>query len=302
MKPRTITGSYSSALSLTDDVAVSSYIISVPSDADLANPFSQLEDVLADIPLFSVGFVAFGVFTFFFVMRRINRCVTCTQTKSNLNLNIRDSITLYIHMAILLAFLASVFDLSQIIRRGSYNTTHNLHVSDVEVLIILRELCFALSFGLRFFFFWAYVAEPPRGELPLLPVPDDRRPNFISLDSESVLHSASWAKWSFVGFFLKWTLFLMTLAVPVLQGIWRLVNEFDKFGPVYYVEGAIEIVLAAIFILKLFANTFMSPLVPRWKTLRDYIPPFIALLIGMGVGIGNILCCEYTTHVLHCTY
>ena len=152
MEPRTITGSYSSALSLTDDVAVSSYIISVPSDADLANPFSQLEDVLADIPLFSVGFVAFGVFTFFLVMRRINRCVTCILAKPNLNLNIRDSITLYIHMAILLAFIDSVFDLSQIIRRGSYNTTHNLHVSDVEVLIILRELCFALSFGLRFFF------------------------------------------------------------------------------------------------------------------------------------------------------
>lgn len=207
--------------------------------------------------------------------------------------NQRFRITLYIHLAILLAFLASVFDLSQIIRRGSYNTSHNLQISSVQVLIVLRELNFALSFGLRFFFFWAYVAEPPRGELPLIPVPDDRRPNFISLDSESILHSASWIKWSFVGFFLKWTLLLMTLSVPVLQGLWRLVNAFDKFGPIYYVEGGIEIVLSAIFIMKLFANTFMSPLVPRWKTLRDYIPPIMALLIGMGVGIGNILCCEY---------
>lgn len=76
VKPRGVFATYST-LSLTDDVAVSrsSLPMSVPHSADPADPSFQLEDVLADIPLFSVGFVAFGVFTFFFVMRRINRCV-----------------------------------------------------------------------------------------------------------------------------------------------------------------------------------------------------------------------------------
>ena len=171
--------------------------------------------------------------------------------------------------------------------------SHNLGASSVRVLLILRELGFALSFGFRFFFFWVFVSEPPRGELPFLPLPDDRRANFISLDSESNLHSGSWKRWSYLGFVLKWGLLLMTIAVPVLQGLWRLVDSLNKFGPVYYTEGGIEIVLSAVFILKLLANTFMSPLTPRWKTLRDYLPPILALGIGMGVGIGNILCRTY---------
>ena len=101
---------------------------------------------------------------------------------------------------------------------------------------------------------------------------------------------------SLLGIILKWTLLLLTLAVAVLQILWRLVDAFRMFGPVYFVESGIEIGLSAAFILKLIFNSLISPLNPRWHTLRDYSPVILAILIGMGVAIGNILCCEYACH------
>lgn len=182
--------------------------------------------------------------------------------------------------------------MSQILHRGYWNTTYDLDVSSVEVLIILREISHAISFVMRYFFFWAFVQEPPRGELPFVPMQNDRRPNFISLSSESVVHSGDWARLKLLGIFLKWALLLLAVAVLVLQILWRLVNAFKNYGPIYITEAGIEIGLSAAFMLKLVVNTFLSPLAPRWHTLRDYSPVILALLIGMSVAIGNLWCCE----------
>lgn len=192
----------------------------------------------------------------------------------------------------LLGFVAAIFDLSQIIRRGYRDTTYDLNISSVQILIILREVGHAFSFAFRFLFFWAFVSEPPRGELPFLPMQDDRRPNFISLGSEEIIHSGDWARWKSMGLIFKWVLLLLTLSIPVLQILWRLVNMFNMFGPIYVVESSIEIGLSAVFIMKLVINTFMSPLSPRLYTLRDYSPVILAISIGMGLAIGNLLCCK----------
>ncbi|KAL5495471.1 hypothetical protein ACEPAI_934 [Sanghuangporus weigelae] len=207
-------------------------------------------------------------------------------------------VTTYIHVSIFLAFVAGIFDLSQIFRRGYRNMTYDLEISSVEVLIILREITHALSFGMRYLFFWAFVAEPPRGELPFVPMQDDRRPNFISLSSDSVLHSGDWARLKLIGIFLKWALLLLVVAVLTLQILWRLVNAFQDFGPVYVTDAGIEIGLSVAFILKLVINAFISPLAPRWHTLRDYSPVILALLFGMGVAIGNLLCFKFTESTL----
>jgi hypothetical protein len=69
-------GSYTfpSSLSLSGDIAVSvQLLLEFYWILDLED--SQIEDLLADIPIFSVGLLSFGVFTFFFVMKRINMCV-----------------------------------------------------------------------------------------------------------------------------------------------------------------------------------------------------------------------------------
>ena len=67
--------SFPKALTLSDDATVST-LSSISVYRFLKLRLSQLELVLADIPFFSVGLLGFGVFTFFFVMRRISRCVT----------------------------------------------------------------------------------------------------------------------------------------------------------------------------------------------------------------------------------
>lgn len=202
-------------------------------------------------------------------------------------------VTTYIHLSVLLAFLAAIFDLSQIVRRGYWDTMYDLNISSVQVLMILRELGHALSFGFRYLSFWFFVAEPPRGELPFVPMQDDRRPNFISLSSEEVIHSGDWTRLKLMGIILKWTLLLLTLSVTVLQILWRLVDAFRIFGPIYVTEAGIEIGLSVAFISKLAFNSFISPLTPRWHTLRDYSAVISAISIGMGVAIGNLLCCEY---------
>lgn len=158
-----------------------------------------------------------------------------------------------------------------------------------------REVFFALSIALRYLSFWIFIAEPPRGELPLLPLPDDRRPNFISLDSDTELHSGSWRRYSYLGLMIKWKLFATIVAVLVLQLLWRLITKFRSFGPIYFVEEGLQIAMSAFFILKLITNALLSPLTPRWKTLRDYVPMTTAILLGMGVAIGNIVCCKCIT-------
>lgn len=155
-----------------------------------------------------------------------------------------------------MAFAAAIFDLSQIVKRGYWSVTNDLDVSSVQILIVLRELSHAMSFGLRFLFFWAFVAEPPRGELPFVPMTakDERRPNFISLDSDEIIHSGNWVRWRLVGILVKWALLALVISVLVLQILWRLVNALDNLGPIYFTDAGIQIGLSAAFILKLFNN------------------------------------------------
>lgn len=190
-----------------------------------------------------------------------------------------------------MAFLGSIFDLSNIIQQGTINMARFQAQNHLNALTVIRELTFSGSIGLRYFFYWVFVAEPPRGELPPLPIPDDRRPNFITLDSGTILHSANWSRWSLPGLLLKWSLLFMTIGITVLQAVWRIAPDLRRFGTVYNVEGTLEIVVSSLYILKLFANAYLSPLTPRWKTMRDYSPIMLALAISMGLGIGNILCC-----------
>lgn len=153
-----------------------------------------------------------------------------------------------------MAFSAALFDLAQVFKRGYYDTLLNLNVSSVQILIVLRELSHSLSFGLRFLFFWAFVAEPPRGELPFVSVTDTRRPNFISLDSDEIIHSGSWVRWRLAGVLIKWLLLILVIAITTLQIIWRLVTALDDFGPVYFTDAGIQIGLSSVFILKLLYN------------------------------------------------
>lgn len=143
----------------------------------------------------------------------------------------------------------------------------------------------ALSFGFRYLFLWKFVAQRPPGEprSPLSP------PDSQGLVPEDNSHSASWERWGVLGFLLKWGLLAAVISIPVLQIIWRILTGF---GTVYTAESTIEIVVSALFIIKLLLNVFLSLITPWWQPLRSYLFPIVALLLSLGVGAGNLIFCE----------
>ncbi|KAH8988890.1 hypothetical protein EDB92DRAFT_1947797 [Lactarius akahatsu] len=62
-----------------------------------------------------------------------------------------------------------------------------------------------------------------------------------------------------------------------------------EFGPVYDIEGAVEITTSAIFIIKLLLNAFLVEASSRRQTLYQYSSVVSALLINMGIGVGNLI-------------
>ncbi|KAG9096128.1 hypothetical protein FRC06_008996 [Ceratobasidium sp. 370] len=231
------------------------------------------ESLIADVPFYSVGVLAIGVATFISVMNRMQRH------------------TFEVLLAAFLPFVAAIVDLGQLI---IINRTRNIFAAGVFPMRIARELGYAVSFGIRFYSFWRLVAMPPRGEIPVLPTPG--RTNNTSLAMDDDFHSGSWGRWGLTGVFVKYILLMGTIAIGVTQAIWRLgfTFGFTKFTTVYHADAITEIILSCCFLLKLGGNVYLSPLTPRWRTVRDYLPVVTAISIGLGIAVGNLLCMRFS--------
>ncbi|EEB88646.1 hypothetical protein MPER_13423, partial [Moniliophthora perniciosa FA553] len=94
---------------------------------------------------------------------------------------------------------------------------------------------------------------------------------------------------------LKWSLLIGSLAIPILRIIWRL--AFRKFATLYMVESTVEIIISALFILKIFLNVFLSSLTPWWRPFGPYAAPLLALAINLALGTGQLLLCCGTIHL-----
>ncbi|KAJ6575378.1 hypothetical protein B0H19DRAFT_1254936 [Mycena capillaripes] len=231
---------------------------------------TTLEYVLSDIPFFCVGLTALAVFAFFLVMRRINLP------------------TIYLYTSSLLAFVAAILDLSQVLLRGTVNTDQGLGLSTVTGIVDTREVLLALSFGFRYLYLWAFVAQRPRYE----PRP---RTQVDPLFSETYLHSASWERWGAPGFVLKFALLGSVISIPILQIIWRIATGFST---VYIAEATIQIAVSVLLIAKLMLNLFLSTVSPWWRPFTPYIIPIIALMISTGIGTGNLLLFKFSETTL----
>jgi len=208
--------------------------------------------------------MVFAVFTFFLVMKRINL------------------VAIYLYSSALLAFAAAILDLAQILAGGSSNTDNGLDPNTVAGLTNTREVGFALSFGFRYLFLWKFVAQRPPGE----PRSPQSPPDSQGIVPEDSSHSSSWERWGVLGVLLKWGLLASVISIPILQIVWRIAT---RFGPVYIAESTVEIVVSALFIIKLLLNVFLSLISPRWRPLRSYLFPIIALLLSLSVGAGNVI-------------
>ncbi|KAF9044840.1 hypothetical protein BDZ89DRAFT_1058937 [Hymenopellis radicata] len=223
---------------------------------------SAVESILTDIPFFTVGIMTFGISTFLLIMKRVSLLGLC------------------LYFSALLAFVASIFDLSQILARGSSSVSSGAGIDAVRGLVNTREVALALSLGFRYIFYWAFVSERPQNE----PLPFRKSESYIP---RYHAHSNSWQRWGYLGFILKWGLLGLTVAIPTLQIIWRIAQR--EFGVIYMVESTMEIVVSSLFILKLFLNIYLSTERPWWRPLVSYVAPIGALSISLGLGVGQLI-------------
>ncbi|KAJ7897123.1 hypothetical protein B0H14DRAFT_3425170 [Mycena olivaceomarginata] len=229
-----------------------------------------LEYVLSDIPLFCVGLTAFAVIAFFIVMRRITLPA------------------IYLYTSSLLAFIAAILDLSQIILRGVTATDDGLNLNAVTGLINTREVGLGLSFFFRFLYLWEFVAQRPRYE-------PRQRTDIDPFSDEKAYHSASWERWGALGFVLKYALLGSVISIPILQIVWRIATGYSA---VYVADSTIQIAVSALFIAKLMLNLFLSTVGPWWRPFLPYLVPIIALMISTGIGAGNLLFFKFSETTL----
>ncbi|KAH9082096.1 hypothetical protein EDB83DRAFT_2591750, partial [Lactarius deliciosus] len=212
-----------------------------------------IDSLLADTPAFAVGLLGFAVLTFFLILKKVNLA------------------SLYLLSSVLLTFFGAVTDLGVLYLRHTHSTDSPSNRS-IPSLTIIREVLYSIASGLRFLFYWVYVSRPPLCE-----------------QDSARFHSGDWLRWGVMGSFLRWTTLAASLSVAVLQILWRTVYVMHEFGPVYDIEGAIEITTSAIFIIKLLLNVFLVEASSRRQTLCQYSSVVSALLINMGIGVGNLI-------------
>ncbi|KAI0778048.1 hypothetical protein BD413DRAFT_465133 [Trametes elegans] len=229
-----------------------------------------IQFILADIPLFAVGILAFGVLMFFFLMKRVDKWIFS------------------LHLSALAAFLAALFDLSQILIRGSVAMNQNLDAGGVAGLITAREVFYGFANGLRLFFYWGFVASIPLGE---------------TIPEGSMIHSASWQRWGILGMLLKWSTLLLVILSTIFQLIYRQIQAFEKIGAIYEAAGTLDIIVSAVFILKLLLNTWARFSVgtntpSKGQMLVQYAPVIVALLFSFWIAIGNVILFNFTETAL----
>ena len=185
-------------------------------------------------------------------------------------------------MSVVLSFLAALLDISQLLIRGRDQTAQTDEEAGVMGLIQAREIFYSFAAGLRFLFYWGFVAMIPLGE---------------TIPEGNTLHSGSWRRWGVTGMILKWSTLLLTVVMTILQIVYRDVPSLAQIGPVYEAEAALEIILSAVFILKILLNTWArypagSTTQTKGKMLVQYAPMIVALLFSLWIAVGNAILCE----------
>ena len=236
--------------------------------------------LLADIPALSVGLLGFAVMTFFVVLKKLKLSVFQEIHRMRaLTFVVLFRSSFLLHTSVLFTFFAAIVDLaraslrhynSNIVQQGEDNVTNALGT--------VRESLSSIASGLRFLYFWAFVSQAPLCEQGLA--------SFLPM------HSGSWLHWGLTGTVLRWSTLVASVAIFVLQALWRLVHSLRRFGPVYDVESAFEITTSGIYIIKLILNALIVDESCRRQTLWQYSIAFFALVINSGIGIGNLLCCK----------
>jgi hypothetical protein len=193
-------------------------------------------------------------------------------------------LSVYLYASAFFAFFASILDLAPILALTKTNAGQLPLTTSFKIISILREISLSVSIGFRFLYFWTFVAQPIKSERPEPGTTGD----LFKLKERG--RSASWGRWGIPGLILKWSLLTLTLTIPVTQTVWRNLSQTRK--TLYFTDSSLETVVSALFILKIGLNSLLSR--KTWKQiLLFYISPLFALGISLGLGLTNIIVCEY---------
>lgn len=192
-----------------------------------------------------------------------------------------------LHGAVLAAFIAGILDLVEVLCRRRQTDETVLNNNPLLALTISREIAYALSFGLRFLFFWAYAGCPP---------PKD-------VKSSGTMHCGSWSRWGLFGHILRWSLLVAVVAIASLQVTYRIYTPLRQIDLLHQIEGVVEVSVSAVFILKLLLNVYLANLdsagtISRLNVLLCYSPMIIALSMSVAIGAVDVIQCEWqSSHV-----
>ncbi|KAG8930313.1 hypothetical protein FRC02_004355 [Tulasnella sp. 418] len=239
-------------------------------DLSLGND-NAVDKVLADVPFFAIGVLAFAVITFFLAKHRVSKSI------------------MFAFLSAVIGFTAAVIDLGALLA----SDTHRIFG-----LLIARETGYAVSIGMRLIFYWKQCSDPPPGELEALAEARNRR---ISLTPGEVkTHSASWTRWGKVGLVGQLIIFAAALGVMGLQITWRFCAVFREpaFTEIYRASSILLIVVSLMLLFKYKANVYLSPKDPRSKALVLFSPMMLALFVGIGVAIGDLLVLRFSESCL----
>jgi hypothetical protein len=195
--------------------------------------------------------------------------------------------SVYLYVSAFLAFLASILDLVPILAlaHSESNAGQLLPTASFETISILQETALSISIGFRFLYFWTFVAQPIKGERLSEP---GTTGDLFKLKEQG--HSASWGRWGIPGLILKWTLLTLTVTIPATQIVWR--NLPQTRNPLYFAESSLEVVVSALFIVKMGLNSLLSR--KTWKQIiLFYVSPLFALGITLGLGLTNVILREF---------
>ncbi|KAF9240906.1 hypothetical protein BU15DRAFT_73763 [Melanogaster broomeanus] len=224
----------------------------------------EIGELLSDIPFISVGILVFGISVLFLAIKRVPF-----------------GLALFF---CLLAFIAAILDLGRTLANEMAMGNSSMTTRQI---IIARETFFAFSIGLRFLFYWSYVAEPPR-DAP--PAPEGTGKSFLTLifGSSNEIHGGSWARWGRPGKLLRSGLLVAIAAITVLEILWRTVPQLHGYTSVYAADTGFQLVVSVLLLLKLLSNTITpnSPDSLLTHTFRECLAPICGLFISIALGSG----------------
>ncbi|KAF8309760.1 hypothetical protein DL93DRAFT_1703818 [Clavulina sp. PMI_390] len=242
-----------------------------------------LQRLIADVPFFATGILAFAVALLLLMKKRVN------------------IMTSMIMLSAVFSFIAALLDLVILVEQSNLNNVtdsdstsnstsssspNSLNEGHVGVRVIIQMLL-ASALTLRFLFIWHYVGLPAREETPT-PVTVFPSSSFLPTDAD--MHSGSWLQWGIFGIILKYFLLAAVVAVGVLESIWRLEQVFTPgigASAVEAASGTLEVALSILFLLKLLGNLLFTKTI-RKKLFIGSIPLLMSMAISAGAGVGAV--------------